>query len=324
MEVVKETNVENKKALKKRFCSVGANLLVREVFLFFAEIMMGIGYMIYSVIKNNGFDNLNSEEVFNNFMINPLVSIIPILIGFMPVLYFINKNDLKQRIMSENKKFTLKTVIILFILLLGVNCACGLVSTLMESGLNVCGFTLSESEKILETLDAPAMLIYVGIIGPVVEELIYRGMVLRFLDKFDKGVAIVGSGVLFGLMHANFCQIFMAIGIGIFLGYITEEYSIKIAIVLHMMNNLLSVALDKVTEQLGIYNISEDVVSYVIMAIFILILIVAVVRNLQKIKSEFAKYKPEKKMCVYFFTSFSVVLLMAVNLIEAFGQISRI
>lgn len=56
----------------------------------------------------------------------------------------------------------------------------------MESGLNVIGFTISESEDILKSFNSPSMLIYIGVVAPVVEELIYRGMVLRFLGKFDK------------------------------------------------------------------------------------------------------------------------------------------
>lgn len=324
MEVVTDTNVENKKVLKKRFCSVGANLLAREVFLFISGIVIGIGYFIYCAVKNNGLDNINVEEAIKALIENPLNSIIPVLIGFMPVMYFIKRNVGKQRILTEKKKFTLKNIFMFFILLLGLSYSCTLISALMEGGLNVAGLTMEESEKILESFDAPAMVLYTVLVAPVVEELIYRGMVLRFLDKFDKGVAIVGSGVLFGFMHANFCQIFMAIGIGIFLGYITEEYSIKLAIILHMMNNAFSFLVGKLAENLSAFNISENVFCGIIMVIVIFILIVAVIRNYNKIKCEFAKYKPSKQMCTYFFTSFSVVLLMAINLIEACTQISKL
>lgn len=324
MEVVTDTNIDNKKALKKRFCSVGANLLVREVFMFLSGIMVCFGYAIYYAVKNNGLDDGNSMDVIKALMENPLINIIPVLIGFMPVMYFIKRYVGKQRILTEKKKFTLKTVFIFFVLLLGVSYSCDIFSTLMENGLNAMGLTMAESEEMLKSFDIPAMLLYTVLVGPIVEELIYRGMVLRFLDQFDKGVAIVGSGVLFGLMHANFYQIFMAIGIGIFLGYIAEEYSIKLTIILHMIFNAFSFSAVKLVEKLSTFNISEDVVSGVIVAVSIIVLVVAVIKNLQKIKIEFAKYKPEKEMCIYFFTSFSVILLMAVNLIEAFSQISKI
>lgn len=325
MEIVTETSIENKKALKKQFVRVGANLLFREVFLVIAEIMVGIVFAVYFTIKNNGLDNGNIEDVIEQLMINPFVSIIPILIGFIPVMHFMKKNIGKERIFNKNKKFTIKNVIILFILLLGLNYLCGIVSIVMESGLNVIGFTMSESEDILKSFNSPSMLIYIGVVAPVVEELIYRGMVLRFLDKFDKGLAIVGSGVLFGLMHGNFYQIFMAVGIGIFLGYIAEEYSIKLTIILHMTNNIFSFLADRLIEKVNVYStISGDILSGIIMVIAVFILVITVIRNFQKVKSEFVRYTPKKQMCKYFFTSLSVILLISINLLEACSQISKL
>lgn len=108
MEIVTETSIENKKALKKQFVRVGANLLFREVFLVIAEIMVGIVFAVYFTIKNNGLDNGNIEDVIEQLMINPFVSIIPILIGFIPVMHFMKKNIGKERIFNKNKKFTIK------------------------------------------------------------------------------------------------------------------------------------------------------------------------------------------------------------------------
>lgn len=324
MEIATEINIQNKKALKKQFNRVGGNLLIREAFLIAGGVVMGFAAVIYLIIKNRGIDTLDFDTFANQIMTNPIMSIIPVLMGFLPVLYFMKRSIPKERVLYENKKFNIKTVMVWFVILLGVNCAGGLVSVLMESILNNFGFTLEKSEKILETLNAPYMILYVVIVAPIVEELIYRGMVLRFLDKFDKGAAIVGSAVLFGFMHANFSQIFFAAGVGILLGYITEEYSIKLAIILHMINNIFSFFIANSTGYLSAYNISEEIIDGCIVIVCIAVLIIAVIRNIKKIKEAFIQYKPEKYMCKYFFTSFSVIVLLAYYLFEACSQISRV
>ncbi len=74
------------------------------------------------------------------------------------------------------------------------------------------------------------------------EELLFRGTVLSALLPYGKTVAILGSGVLFGLMHQNSDQLFYATVAGIVLGYLAiEGGSIWAGVIVHSFNNLLSV-----------------------------------------------------------------------------------
>lgn len=47
------------------------------------------------------------------------------------------------------------------------------------------------------------MMIYAGFVGPVVEELVFRGFLMRRFEKYGKGFAVIVSAVLFGVMHGN-------------------------------------------------------------------------------------------------------------------------
>ena len=324
MELITEPNIQNKKNIKKQFSRVGRYMLDREILMLVGSVVIIFIFLIYKYISNKGLSGSDIDKYFKDIVTNPLGSIGTVLCGFLPINYFIKKNIGKQCIINENKKFSIKTVMIFFVLLLGINCSCGLISKLMEFILNDFGFTMKESETMLEGLNFPYMFIYVAIIGPIIEELTYRGMVLRFLDKFDKGVAIVGSGVLFGLMHGNFYQIFMAIGIGIFLGYIAEEYSIKLTILLHIINNTVSFGIDNLIEYLGNSNIVRLAINGGIIVITILTLIILSVKNKEKIAEAFNKYKAEKSMCLYFFSRVSIILVIIVNLVEACSQISKL
>ncbi|MEE0970518.1 MAG: CPBP family intramembrane glutamic endopeptidase [Clostridia bacterium] len=74
------------------------------------------------------------------------------------------------------------------------------------------------------------------------EELFFRGLIMTNLMPLGRNFAIISSGILFGLAHANHDQILFASIAGIALGYIyAESGSIWCGIIIHMMNNFISV-----------------------------------------------------------------------------------
>ena len=116
-----------------------------------------------------------------------------------------------------------------------------------------------------------ASLLGVGIIVPVVEEAMFRGMVLGELGKaFPVGAAITIQGVLFGLYHINPVQMSFAIPLGIFLGYcVHKTQSLWVSIATHAAMN--SVSLLMVTPELSGYfqsNAGAAVFLFVSLALF--------------------------------------------------------
>ena len=83
------------------------------------------------------------------------------------------------------------------------------------------------------------MFLYTAVFAPVGEELIYRGLVMPLLQRYGKGFAIVTSALLFGGMHANLFQMPFAFLTGLVLGYTAAEFSLRWAILLHLLNNLV-------------------------------------------------------------------------------------
>ena len=81
--------------------------------------------------------------------------------------------------------------------------------------------------------------LYASILAPVWEELLFRGYILRTLRPYGKRFAILSSAVLFGLFHGNLLQTPYALLMGLVLGYVTVEYSIIWAMLVHMFNNLV-------------------------------------------------------------------------------------
>lgn len=85
------------------------------------------------------------------------------------------------------------------------------------------------------------MLLYVCLLGPILEETLFRGLILQGLRSWGDKLAIIVSGVLFGLMHMNLVQGIFAAMLGMFFAFVAvKSGSIIPTIILHILNNSIS------------------------------------------------------------------------------------
>ena len=106
----------------------------------------------------------------------------------------------------------------------------------LSNGLGISLDAVLESGTV-DTHSVP-MYLYACLLGPVAEEILFRGLVLRSLQPYGKKFAILVSSLLFGLFHGNLMQAPFAFAVGLVMGYVALEYHIGWAIVLHLINNL--------------------------------------------------------------------------------------
>lgn len=93
-------------------------------------------------------------------------------------------------------------------------------------------------------------ILYIAVLGPIIEEWVFRKMLLDRVRFMGDGRAIVFTAVLFGLMHGNVSQTLFAVLIGIILGYVAVKTGrIFYNSLLHILINSYSVAV----ALLGIY-----------------------------------------------------------------------
>lgn len=105
---------------------------------------------------------------------------------------------------------------------------------------------------ISENLDYNGMPVeWSGILAPIYEEMIFRGIILALLlNHYKPFKAILISSLLFGLFHFRnviylglefslFYQMFYTFGLGLLFGWITiKTKSIWSAVILHYINNI--------------------------------------------------------------------------------------
>ena len=172
---------------------------------------------------------------------------VPILVACILLL----KNEIKESI-EEAKKSQYKR----FLGIIGI----GLISAY---GLNILGSLLSNAlstadnsanEKAIEEMfkSSYGMLIVllVCIIAPVVEEIVYRGAILKGLEKLKihPTVALIISSLIFGFIHVltagDYAQVFPYIFMGLALGFVYQKTkSLVASTAIHVLINTISTSL---------------------------------------------------------------------------------
>ena len=98
-------------------------------------------------------------------------------------------------------------------------------------------------------------IVYAIILGPVVEELCFRGVVFGFLEKSGvKPIVIIAvSGIIFGAVHLIPLQVVYAAVVGMFLGFLRYRYrSVLLTITTHILFNLTGTYIGGAVDSLGL------------------------------------------------------------------------
>lgn len=159
--------------------------------------------------------------------------------GAIPMLMAGVNNGSIVNITERREKAWPVQVIMMFFVIMGLQQLTSIAIQPIVDLLEKIGMSFSQANEVATSSGgSSSMILYSVIIAPICEEVLYRGVLLRSLEKYGKWFAIVISALVFGLMHANAAQFFVAVVIGLVFGYLALKYSIKLTIVLHMMNNL--------------------------------------------------------------------------------------
>lgn len=116
------------------------------------------------------------------------------------------------------------------------------------------------------------------LIAPVLEELVFRGIVMQSLRPYGDGFAVVISALVFSLLHLNILAMPYAFLGGLALGYfVLRSGSLVTGMVLHLFNNLFAVVFDLFTRHLAPqpYALCQGAVFAVYLLLGVVALLVA-------------------------------------------------
>jgi membrane protease YdiL (CAAX protease family) len=89
--------------------------------------------------------------------------------------------------------------------------------------------------------DLFAAVVVIGVFAGSAEEVFFRGyMQTRLRERWSPAVAAVVTSVAFALLHMEWLHAVLALGLGLWLGFVTEQAGSALpAVVAHVINNML-------------------------------------------------------------------------------------
>lgn len=223
----------NRSNPKKVFSKIGATLFL------FVLILLVVQY-IFSYILQMTIPNVGDKPWF--VWIMTIVSLY--LISF-PIYLMMMKKIPDCEVKAE-KKYSLKEMIMLVFVCFSATYLFNFISL----GINALIGFLKGSPVINPLLDVVLnsniiySIVVACIMAPIVEEIIFRKVLLNKLVGYGEKTAIIVSSLAFALFHGNLSQFFYAFALGAIFAHITvKSGTIKNSIILHMIINLLGSAI---------------------------------------------------------------------------------
>lgn len=240
---------EEKRHIRIRYLKVGLVIIFNMVMFNF--ILTGAAYLILGLAGGGEFTFSSIKETARRMLTeNPDISVIvscaiPIVSEILSILLGCRLLKLDLRSLFTRSGYTGGTVVKTCSIGLGIQTGAQLVA-LFVAGI-LAKFNLQSATADLTIHENSAwsviiMYLYACLLGPLLEELLYRGVILQGLRKYNERFAIVISALIFGLMHQNYQQFILAFALGLVLAAVTLKYeSIVPAVVTHIIVNTTGV-----------------------------------------------------------------------------------
>ena len=218
----------DEKSMKKSFSGLGLRFLIGTLIIYAVQIaVVGVVGMV-------------KPEWLENTTINLILAVLPLYLIGMPVLIALVKQMPGEAPVKKSMKpgqFIL-ALIMCFALMYCGNLVGTLITTIVGalkgSAVDNALMTYATESNMIVTF------IYMVICAPILEEYIFRKLIVDRTVKYGQGVAIALSGLMFGLFHGNLNQFVYTFLIGAFWAFIyVKTGRLRYTIYLHMALNFM-------------------------------------------------------------------------------------
>ena len=169
-----------------------------------------------------------------------MVSILPMYLIGMPVLILLVRMIPRETVERRSIKpgSFVVAVIMCFAIVYISNLAGNLITTLI--GALKGGTVQNQVLNVTQSVSMWTVVLYMVICAPIMEEFVFRKLIVDRTVRYGQGAAVIMSGLMFGLFHGNLNQFVYACSLGMFLAFLyVKTGNIKITIALHMMINFV-------------------------------------------------------------------------------------
>lgn len=227
-----ETNILRRRA-RRDFRRLAVTLLLQEIVLITTAYSIQDALIAYWRAQT---PHLTPDEIYDRLWNSGLSMIAASLLGLAVVLLLLGSR-LRRTVPGE--RMHARQFLFALVGINGLQLLATMVSIPLERLVENMGYSLEEAAAASSGASVTvSMFLYSVLIAPLVEELVFRGAVLRWLEPWGRRFALIASSVLFGLMHANLVQLPVAVACGLLFGYIAQRFSLRASFAAHAANNL--------------------------------------------------------------------------------------
>ena len=249
-----------KKAVKRTANHIGLGLI-----LFYALVFVFSNALSIFAINKDVYNFVNSDA--GNLELNIILTVLGFGLSGLFILKLQGKRLDNLLSFAPPKKKTLLPAVMVGLGFCYV--ANMVVSLIMSKFENILPFAQPELELPKGVLGFIISTLSVAVAPALIEEFLFRGVIMGSLLKFSKPFAIFTSSLLFAFIHGNLVQIPFAFLVGLVIGtMVIETNSFWTGVIIHFANNFLSVCQDYLNAYLG--DELQSVVFLFLLAIIIL------------------------------------------------------
>lgn len=214
-----------------------------------------IFHLIFMIFVNNKISIIDSQIFKYVYMFR-----IHRWILSFPIIYYFVKTYKKYEYFKTNEKLNAKNFSVYFALAFWIGNFFSFLIVLISSHKG-----RTPVVAIYESLYTD--IIMTVFVAPVLEEIVFRGVIMNNLKKYGIKTAIIINSIFFALSHYNTDMIIPAFFTGIIFSYVAYKYSIKYSILIHFFIN----AITKTSQVLAILRIDILLILVGLFSAFLII-----------------------------------------------------
>lgn len=169
-----------------------------------------------------------------------VISMVPMYLIGMPIMILLIRTVPKEKI--EPKSISVGKLVLAMIMSYAIVYCSNLVGTVITFIIGILKGSAVNNviQDVVVNINPWLSVLFVVICAPIMEEIIFRKLLIDRAVRYGEGVAVFLSGLLFGLFHGNLSQFVYAFTLGLFFGLVyVKTGKIIYSILLHMVVNFI-------------------------------------------------------------------------------------
>lgn len=219
---------ESLKVARKHFSRLGGMFILGTIIIYAVQLIPA------------GLVKIFRPEWLEDGNISLTLSMVPMYLIGMPALIALVKTIPAENV--EKKKMKWWQFLVAVLMCFGLVYASNLAGTVISTVISILKGSAVQNTllNIVSSISMALVVLYMVICAPFMEEYVFRKLIVERTIKYGQGVAVVVSGLMFGLFHGNLNQFVYAFTLGCFLAFLyVKTGKLKITIAMHMMINFM-------------------------------------------------------------------------------------